>query len=72
MVATVSAGTPAAAAGLKVGDSVTEVDGEAVNGSESLVAQNRERSVGAKVDLTVVRSGSSQQVSVTLTKRPAA
>ncbi|MBC7640680.1 MAG: trypsin-like peptidase domain-containing protein [Rhodoferax sp.] len=72
VVATVSAGTPAAAAGLEVGDAVTGVDGEAVNGSESLVAQIRERSVGAKVDLTVVRSGSSQQISVTLTKRPAA
>ena len=72
VVATVSAGTPAAAAGLKVGDAVTAVDGEAVNGSESLVAQVRERSVGAQIDLTVVRSGSAQQISVTLTKRPAA
>lgn len=72
VVATVSAGTPAAAAGLEVGDAVTGVDGEAVNGSESLVAQIRERSVGAKVDLTVVRSGSPRQISVTLTKRPAA
>ena len=53
-------------------DLATEVDGEAVNGSESLVAQIRERSVGAKVDLTVVRSGTPQQISVTLTKRPAA
>ncbi len=72
VVATVSAGTPAAAAGLEVGDAITAVDGEAVNGSESLVAQIRERSVGAKVDLSVVRSGTSQQISVTLTKRPAA
>ena len=72
VVATVSAGTPAAAAGLQVGDAVTAVDGEAVNGSESLVAQVRERSVGAKVDLTVVRSGTSRQISITLTKRPAA
>ena len=72
VVATVSAGTPAAAAGLEVGDAITKVDGEPVNGSQSLVARIRERSVGAKVDLTVVRSGSSQQVSVTLTKRPAA
>jgi len=71
VVAQVSQGTPASAAGLKVGDAVTAVNGEAVNGSESLVAQVRERSVGATVDLSVVRSGQAQQISVTLTKRPA-
>ncbi len=72
VVAAVSAGTPAATAGLQVDDAVTAVDGEPVNGSESLVAQVRERSVGAKIDLTVVRGGATRQVSVTLTKRPAA
>lgn len=71
VVANVSSGTPAAAAGLKVDDAITAVNGEPINSSESLVAQVRERQVGAKVDLTVVRGGKSQQVSVTLTKRPA-
>lgn len=71
VVDSVSRGTPAADAGLQNGDAVIAVDGEAVNSSESLVAQIRERSVGSKVDLTVVRDGKSQQVSVTLTKRPA-
>lgn len=71
VVATVSGNTPASAAGLRVDDSVTAVDGEAVNSVESLVAQIRERSVGSKVTLTVQRGGSSQQISVTLTKRPA-
>ncbi len=71
VVATVSSGTPAAAAGLEVDDAITAVNGEPINSSESLVAQVRERQVGAKVDLTVIRDGKAQQVSVTLTKRPA-
>ena len=71
VVAQVSAGTPAATAGLQVGDSVTAVNSEAVNGSESLVAQIRERTVGSTVELTVVRGGRIEQISVTLTKRPA-
>jgi len=71
VVAAVSQNTPAAAAGLKVGDAITKVDAESVNGSESLVAQVRGRSVGSKVELTVVRDGQPQQISLTLTKRPA-
>ena len=71
LVAVVSPGTPAAAAGLQVGDAITKVDDEPVNGSESLVAQVRERRVGASVELTVFRNGQPQQISLTLTKRPA-
>ena len=71
LVAVVSPGTPAAAAGLQVGDAITKVDDEPVNGSESLVAQVRERRVGASVELTVFRDGQPQQISLTLTKRPA-
>ena len=60
LVAVVSPGTPAAAAGLQVGDAITKVDDEPVNGSESLVAQVRERRVGASVELTVFRDGQPQ------------
>lgn len=70
LVAVVSPGTPAAAAGLQVGDAITKVDDEPVNSSESLVAQVRERRVGASVELTVFRDGQPQQISLTLTKRP--
>ncbi|WP_460447334.1 S1C family serine protease, partial [Angustibacter aerolatus] len=70
VVQTVSSGTPAANAGLRQGDAVIAVNGDPVNGSESLVAQIREKQVGAKVELTTVRSGSERKVSVTLTKRP--
>nr|WP_284288377.1 trypsin-like peptidase domain-containing protein [Angustibacter aerolatus] len=70
VVQTVSSGTPAANAGLRQGDAVIAVNGDPVNGSESLVAQIREKQVGAKVEPTTVRSGSERKVSVTLTKRP--
>jgi putative serine protease PepD len=70
VVQTVSSGTPAASAGLQQGDAITAVNGDLVNGSESLVAQIREKSVGDKVELTVSRGGKERKVNVTLTSRP--
>jgi putative serine protease PepD len=69
VVAEVSNGTPAAAAGLRSGDAIVKVDDEAVNGSESLVAQIRERNVGSRVSLTIMRDGKEQTVQVTLASR---
>jgi len=66
----VAAGSPGEAAGLRVGDSVTEVDGESIDGSLSLVAQVRERSVGDKVTLKILRDGRTKSISVTLTSKP--
>jgi len=63
-------GTPAADAGLKSGDSIVAVDGEAIDGSLSLVAQIRERSVGDTAKLTIIRDGKRQDVTVTLTSKP--
>lgn len=62
---------PAKKAGLLTGDAVIAVDGENVNGAQSLVAQLRERRPDTKVVLTVVRDGRTQDVSVTLGARPA-
>jgi putative serine protease PepD len=70
VVQNVTSGTPAASAGLQNGDAITAVNGDQVNGSESLVAQIREKSVGDKVELTLSRGGKQQQVTVTLTSRP--
>ncbi len=67
----VTAGGPAADAGLRTGDAVVAIDGEPVSGADSLVAQIRERRPGTAVELTVVRDGSSRTVSVTLGTRPA-
>jgi putative serine protease PepD len=57
---------------LRVGDSVTEVDGESIDGSLSLVAQVRERSVGERVTLKIVRDGQTKNINVTLTSKPTA
>ncbi|MBK8470307.1 MAG: trypsin-like peptidase domain-containing protein [Actinomycetales bacterium] len=67
----VSAGTPAAQAGLRVGDAVVAIGGERVDSSLALVAAIREQSVGSHVTLTIVRDGSRQDIAVTLVARPA-
>jgi putative serine protease PepD len=66
----VVSGTPADKAGLHAGDAIIAVDGNSIDGSLSLVAQVREHSVGDKVTITVLRSGASKDVSVTLIAKP--
>ena len=66
----VSSGGPSDKAGLRDGDAVVAIDGEAVSGADSLVAQIRERRPGATVELTVVRGGQTQKVTLTLGTRP--
>jgi len=63
-------GTPADKGGLRAGDAIIAVDGDSIDGSLSLVAQVRERSVGDKVTLKIVRDGQSQDLSVTLIAKP--
>jgi putative serine protease PepD len=62
----VVAGTPADKAGLQANDAIIAVDGNSIDGSLSLVAQVRERSVGDKVTIKVVRNGQSKDITVTL------
>jgi putative serine protease PepD len=65
-VAAVTSGTPAAAAGLKKGDVIVAVNGERVDSTLSLVGNIRERSVGDKVALTVLRDGKELKLTATL------
>jgi putative serine protease PepD len=51
---------------------VTAVDGERVDSALSLVGQVRERSVGDKVTLTVLRDGGTIEVEVALAARSTA
>jgi putative serine protease PepD len=67
----VTAGAPADKAGLKAGDAVIAVNGQPVDGADSLVAQIRAMDPGTQVKLTVVRGGSSTDVTVSLAARPA-
>ena len=66
----VRSGTPADKAGLQAGDAIISVDGNSIDGSLSLVAQVRERSVGDKVTIKVVRDGQAKDVTLALTSKP--
>jgi putative serine protease PepD len=72
VVGAVTAGTPAAKAGLQADDAVVALDGRAIGGAESLIAQIGELSPGTSVRLTVVRSGRTIQIEVTVAARPTA
>jgi putative serine protease PepD len=70
LVTAVVPGTPADKAGLRKGDAIVAVDGEPVDGGLSLVAQVRERRVGDKAKLTILRGGQRLDVEVTLASKP--
>ncbi|NYG07223.1 putative serine protease PepD [Phycicoccus badiiscoriae] len=65
----ISANTPAADAGLRKGDVVIAVDSTRVDSALSLVANIRERAVGDKVTLTVLRNGKQLNLTATLVAR---
>jgi serine protease Do len=67
----VVAGSPAEEAGLKVGDIITELGGQAIDQTHPLDLVLLEHAPGDKVALTVLRDGTSMSVDVTLGTRPA-
>jgi putative serine protease PepD len=71
-ITAISANTPAANAGLQKGDVVVAVDSERVDSALSLVANIRERAVGDKVTLTVLRNGKQVSLTATLVAKAAA
>jgi serine protease Do len=68
-VSNVVAGSPADQAGLKVGDTITTVDGKAVKNGDELVADIAGRKPGDKVKLGFVRSNNKQDTLVTVADR---
>jgi putative serine protease PepD len=66
----VVAGSPAAKAGLKVGDVITSFDGKQITSADELTASVSAAKAGEKVTVTVKRGGSTQQVTVTLGVQP--
>jgi putative serine protease PepD len=66
LVKTVTAGSPAATAGIKEGDLITAIDGQAVHTSDDLINAVQAGKVGASVALNVTRDGKSSTVNVTL------
>jgi serine protease Do len=65
-VAAVQTGSGAAAAGLRVGDVITAVDGMTIKGYDDLAAQLAGKQPGTKVTLTIQRDQAEQQLVVTL------
>jgi len=68
-IANVVAGTPADQAGLKVGDTITSVDGKPVKNGDELVADIASRKPGSKIDIGFVRNGKKDDASVTVGDR---
>jgi putative serine protease PepD len=64
------AGSPAAKAGLKVGDVVTSFDGKTITSADELTAVVSAAKAGEQVTVTVKRGGSTQHVTVTLGVQP--
>ena len=68
-ISSVVAGSPADQAGLKVGDTITTVDGKKVSKGTELVADIAARKPGSKVALGFIRNGKPQEATVTIADR---
>jgi len=66
LVADVTAGTPAAKAGLKSGDVITELNGKAIRDSRQLRLQVARTEPGTSVTLKALRAGKEKSFNVTL------
>ena len=71
LVPKVVADSPAAQAGIEVGDVIVAIEGSEVTGRDGLVATIRRYPPRDQVDVTVVRDGESVTVQATLVERPA-
>jgi putative serine protease PepD len=69
-IARVRSGSPAAKAGLKVGDVVTEFGGRSIGSSDELTAAVSAHKPGDKVSVTYRRGDSTKTTDVTLGNRP--
>jgi S1-C subfamily serine protease len=70
LVREVGDGTPAAAAGIRPGDVLVRIGDKPLDTVEDFFGELRQRRPGDKVQLTLVRDGREQQVSVTLGENP--
>jgi serine protease Do len=68
-ISSVVAGSPADQAGLKVGDTVTTVEGKKVSKGSELVAEIASRKPGSKVALGFLRNGKQEETTVTIADR---
>lgn len=68
-ISNVVPGSPAETAGLKVGDTITSVDGKDVKNGDELVADIASRKPGSKAKLGFVRNGKKEDTTVTIADR---
>jgi len=68
-VSSVVAGSPADQAGLKVGDTLTSIDGKRISKGSELVADIAARKPGSKINLGFLRNGKQQETTVTIADR---
>ena len=66
VITQVEADSPAAKAGLQIGDVITEIDGHKVNDAGELQVVVGQKQPGTKIELTVLRDGKTMTVPVTL------
>ncbi len=71
LVEQVSAGGPASKAGIKAGDVVLAIDGQAINEQQSFTELLFAHKPGDTVTATILRDGKQQDLKVTLGERPA-
>ncbi|QYE34603.1 Do family serine endopeptidase [Polymorphobacter sp. PAMC 29334] len=70
LVTAITPGSPAASAGIKVGDVITTIDGKDVADPGMLRYRIATQGVGTKLDVTLLRAGKTERVALTLAKPP--
>lgn len=70
LVYQVQSNSPAAKAGLKQGDVILKIDGQAVNSAGEVAKLVQARQVGQKLTLQFVRLGQTREATVTLAEKP--
>lgn len=70
IVNVVGDGTPAAKAGMKPGDEIAELNGQAIDSPEQFLDVLNKSDPGQQVQITIVRNGAKQQLTVTLARYP--
>jgi putative serine protease PepD len=70
-ITSVVSGSPADKGGLKAGDLITSIDGNAITNADDLTAQVAAHKPSETITVTVTRNGASKDIKVTLGVRPA-
>jgi putative serine protease PepD len=69
VVGSIESGSPAASAGLRIGDRITRFDAQPVTGMADVIARVRAAAPGSSVTLEIVRDGQVKQIPLRLTTR---